>query len=83
LTQLININPTKNRCELGYTGKVGSLLNIVLALIVNPKTLLAQTLARLLDVPFTVADATTLTEAGYVGDDVENVQENKKVQISI
>jgi ATP-dependent Clp protease ATP-binding subunit ClpX len=37
------------------------------------KTLLAQTLARLLDVPFTVADATTLTEAGYVGDDVENV----------
>ncbi len=37
------------------------------------KTLLAQTLARLLDVPFTIADATTLTEAGYVGDDVENV----------
>jgi len=37
------------------------------------KTLLAQTLARFLDVPFTVADATTLTEAGYVGDDVENV----------
>jgi len=37
------------------------------------KTLLAQTLARVLDVPFTVADATTLTEAGYVGDDVENV----------
>ncbi|SMN01065.1 ATP-dependent Clp protease ATP-binding subunit ClpX [uncultured Candidatus Thioglobus sp.] len=37
------------------------------------KTLLAQTLARILDVPFTVADATTLTEAGYVGDDVENV----------
>ncbi|MDC9715344.1 MAG: ATP-dependent Clp protease ATP-binding subunit ClpX [Gammaproteobacteria bacterium] len=40
------------------------------------KTLLAQTLARLLDVPFTVADATTLTEAGYVGDDVENVIKN-------
>lgn len=37
------------------------------------KTLLAQTLARFLDVPFAVADATTLTEAGYVGDDVENV----------
>ncbi len=37
------------------------------------KTLLAQTLARFLNVPFTVADATTLTEAGYVGDDVENV----------
>ncbi|MDX8378017.1 MAG: ATP-dependent Clp protease ATP-binding subunit ClpX [Mariprofundales bacterium] len=37
------------------------------------KTLLAQTLARLFDVPFTLADATTLTEAGYVGDDVENI----------
>ena len=37
------------------------------------KTLLAQTLARLLDVPFTIADATTLTEAGYVGEDVENI----------
>jgi ATP-dependent Clp protease ATP-binding subunit ClpX len=37
------------------------------------KTLLAQTMARLLDVPFTIADATTLTEAGYVGEDVENI----------
>ncbi len=37
------------------------------------KTLLAQTLARILDVPFTMADATTLTEAGYVGEDVENI----------
>src|ERR1700683_4232942 len=37
------------------------------------KTLLAQTLARVLDVPFTIADATTLTEAGYVGEDVEKV----------
>ncbi|KPJ91268.1 MAG: ATP-dependent Clp protease ATP-binding subunit ClpX, partial [Gemmatimonas sp. SG8_17] len=36
------------------------------------KTLLAETLARILDVPFTIADATTLTEAGYVGEDVEN-----------
>ena len=46
-------------------------------LIVGPtgtgKTLLAQTLARYLDVPFTIADATTLTEAGYVGEDVENI----------
>ncbi len=46
-------------------------------LIIGPtgtgKTLLAQTLARLLDVPFTITDATTLTEAGYVGEDVENV----------
>src|SRR5260370_19050827 len=37
------------------------------------KTLLAQTLARILDVPFTIADAPTLTEAGYVGEDVENI----------
>ena len=37
------------------------------------KTLLAQTLARILDVPFTMADATSLTEAGYVGEDVENI----------
>jgi len=37
------------------------------------KTLFAQTLARVLDVPFTIADATTLTEAGYVGEDVENI----------
>jgi len=37
------------------------------------KTLLAQTLARILDVPFAIADATTLTEAGYVGDDVETI----------
>ena len=37
------------------------------------KTFLAQTMARILDVPFTMADATTLTEAGYVGEDVENI----------
>ena len=37
------------------------------------KTLIAQTLAKVLDVPFAIADATTLTEAGYVGEDVENV----------
>jgi ATP-dependent Clp protease ATP-binding subunit ClpX len=40
------------------------------------KTLLAQTLAKMLDVPFTIADATTLTEAGYVGEDVENIIAN-------
>src|SRR6195256_4042881 len=40
------------------------------------KTLLAQTLARILDVPFTTADATTLTEAGYVGEDVESIVQN-------
>ncbi len=37
------------------------------------KTLLAQTLAKVLDVPFAIVDATTLTEAGYVGEDVENI----------
>ena len=37
------------------------------------KTLLAQTLAKMLDVPFAIVDATTLTEAGYVGEDVENI----------
>ncbi|WP_143290581.1 AAA family ATPase, partial [Chlamydia psittaci] len=37
------------------------------------KTLIAKTLAKILDVPFTIADATTLTEAGYVGEDVENI----------
>ena len=44
------------------------------------KTLLAQTLAKILDVPFAIADATTLTEAGYVGEDVENIlTDNQKV----
>lgn len=60
-------NDTNNRIELGKS-------NILL---IGPtgsgKTLLAQTLARFLDVPFTMADATTLTEAGYVGEDVENI----------
>jgi ATP-dependent Clp protease ATP-binding subunit ClpX len=42
------------------------------------KTLLAQTLARLLDVPFVMADATTLTEAGYVGEDVENIMPSRR-----
>jgi ATP-dependent Clp protease ATP-binding subunit ClpX len=37
------------------------------------KTLMARTLARILDVPFSISDATTLTEAGYVGEDVENI----------
>ena len=64
--------------RLANTGKTGDLeiakSNILL---VGPtgcgKTLLAQSLARMLDVPFTMADATTLTEAGYVGEDVENI----------
>jgi len=46
---------------------------LLIGLTGSGKTLLAQTLARILDVPFTMADATTLTEAGYVGEDVENI----------
>ena len=62
-------------CRAGKSGEVElSKSNILL---IGPtgcgKTLLAQTLARILDVPFTMADATTLTEAGYVGEDVENI----------
>jgi len=65
--------------RLNYESKTNK--NVELAksniLLVGPtgcgKTLLAQTLARILDVPFTMADATTLTEAGYVGEDVENI----------
>ncbi len=52
-------SPSPTSCCVGPTG--------------SGKTLLAQTLARILDVPFTMADATTLTEAGYVGEDVENI----------
>jgi ATP-dependent Clp protease ATP-binding subunit ClpX len=68
-------NHYKRLANAGKTGDVEiSKSNILL---VGPtgcgKTLLAQTLARMLDVPFTMADATTLTEAGYVGEDVENI----------
>ena len=67
--------------RLSYSGKAGKSGEIELSksniLLIGPtgcgKTLLAQTLARILDVPFTMADATTLTEAGYVGEDVENI----------
>ena len=64
--------------RLSHAGKTdGVELAKANILLVGPtgcgKTLLAQTLARILDVPFTMADATTLTEAGYVGEDVENI----------
>jgi len=64
--------------RLAHAGKTGDVeLQKSNILLIGPtgcgKTLLAQTLARTLDVPFTMADATTLTEAGYVGEDVENI----------
>ena len=63
--------------RLNYSSKTDIELAKSNILLIGPtgtgKTLLAQTLARILDVPFTMADATTLTEAGYVGEDVENI----------
>ena len=65
--------------RLNYENKTTKIVELAKSniLLVGPtgcgKTLLAQTLARILDVPFTMADATTLTEAGYVGEDVENI----------
>ncbi len=65
--------------RLNHAQKAGTELELAKSniLLIGPtgcgKTLLAQTLARILDVPFTMADATTLTEAGYVGEDVENI----------
>ena len=63
--------------RLAHAGKSDIELAKSNILLIGPtgcgKTLLAQTLARILDVPFTMADATTLTEAGYVGEDVENI----------
>ncbi|SCZ55255.1 ATP-dependent Clp protease ATP-binding subunit ClpX [Epibacterium ulvae] len=65
--------------RLDHAQKAGTELELAKSniLLIGPtgcgKTLLAQTLARILDVPFTMADATTLTEAGYVGEDVENI----------
>jgi len=63
----LNTKDSKNNVELNKSN----------VLLIGPtgsgKTLLAETLARLLNVPFTIADATTLTEAGYVGEDVENI----------
>mgnify|MGYP002621123379 FL=1 len=68
-------NHYKRLANEGQTGEIEIAKSNIL--LVGPtgcgKTLLAQSLARMLDVPFTMADATTLTEAGYVGEDVENI----------
>ncbi len=63
----INLTPDKNEVELDKSNI------LLLGPTGSGKTLLAKTLAKILDVPFAVADATTLTEAGYVGEDVENI----------
>ena len=78
--QILSVAVHNHYKRLNYEGK-NSKGDVELAksniLLMGPtgcgKTLLAQTLARILDVPFTMADATTLTEAGYVGEDVENI----------
>ena len=78
--QILSVAVHNNYKRLNYEGK-NNKGDVELAksniLLMGPtgcgKTLLAQTLARILDVPFTMADATTLTEAGYVGEDVENI----------
>ncbi len=70
-------NHYKRIDSIGSMTSAGIEINKSNILMIGPtgcgKTLLAQTLARILDVPFTMADATSLTEAGYVGDDVENI----------
>lgn len=76
--KVLSVSVHNHYKRLAYSSKTGDIeiakSNILL---VGPtgcgKTLLAQTLARIIDVPFTMADATTLTEAGYVGEDVENI----------
>ncbi len=79
--RLNNLQPVEKQNKEHQTRKTALVNGVELAksniLLIGPtgsgKTLLAQTLARLLDVPFVMADATTLTEAGYVGEDVENI----------
>lgn len=76
--RLRNLNNKKSKSKSGDAGVHDEVeLNKSNILLIGPtgsgKTLLAQTLARVLNVPFAIADATTLTEAGYVGEDVENI----------
>ena len=77
--QVLSVAVHNHYKRLNYENKTSKTVELAKSniLLVGPtgcgKTLLAQTLARILDVPFTMADATTLTEAGYVGEDVENI----------
>ena len=77
--QILSVAVHNHYKRLNYDGKSNKDVELAKSniLLMGPtgcgKTLLAQTLARILDVPFTIADATTLTEAGYVGEDVENI----------
>jgi ATP-dependent Clp protease ATP-binding subunit ClpX len=77
--QILSVAVHNHYKRLGHESKSGNDVELSKSniLLIGPtgcgKTLLAQTLAKILDVPFTMADATTLTEAGYVGEDVENI----------
>ena len=77
--QILSVAVHNHYKRLGHTEKSSNEVELAKSniLLIGPtgcgKTLLAQTLAKILDVPFTMADATTLTEAGYVGEDVENI----------
>ena len=77
--KVLSVSVHNHYKRLNYENKTTKTVELAKSniLLVGPtgcgKTLLAQTLARILDVPFTMADATTLTEAGYVGEDVENI----------
>ena len=77
--QILSVAVHNHYKRLGHTEKSSNDVELAKSniLLIGPtgcgKTLLAQTLAKILDVPFTMADATTLTEAGYVGEDVENI----------
>jgi len=77
--QILSVAVHNHYKRLGHTEKASNDVELAKSniLLIGPtgcgKTLLAQTLAKILDVPFTMADATTLTEAGYVGEDVENI----------